>query len=161
MKSFLLFFFSYCCCRQYDRLWVLISCDSACRAFLSVTRYVQFFTFNLFQPFNTLSPHLFFGRPLDLIPKGFHFAIFLNVFAPRPTPPSTDPVKMSPQFYALCSYVINHISPVINFSSSSLFLILHSSSSHRLLTHAVICLIILIIQAHSCILSPAQRCASH
>jgi uncharacterized membrane protein len=88
-------------CSHCKPLWVSVFCTSSHQAFLSLMRYVQFLTFNFFKSFSTSSFHLFFGRPLDLIPMGFHSVIFLAFFF--------HPVKMSPLCYPLCSYVFNYI----------------------------------------------------
>jgi hypothetical protein len=55
-------------------------CTSSHQAVLSLTRYVQCYTFNVFKSFGTSTLHLFFGRPLDLIPMGYYSIIFSIVF---------------------------------------------------------------------------------
>lgn len=66
---------------------------------------------------NNLTP-LFFQHLLDLIPVGFHSIIFLSFCF-------LSPVKMFPSFYPVLYVFISP--PLINFSSSSLFIFYPSS----------------------------------
>jgi len=50
------------------------------QAFLSLTSWIQFLSFNFCVSFITSSLRLFFGRPLVLIPKGFKSVTFLTSF---------------------------------------------------------------------------------
>ena len=57
-----------------------IFCTRLFQAFVSLTNWLQIFSFNFFQSYITSSLHLFFGCPLVLIPMRFHSVIFLTSF---------------------------------------------------------------------------------
>jgi len=53
---------------QYYPTSILVFCTRLFQAFLYLTSWLQFFSFSFFKSFITSSLHLFFGRPLFLIP---------------------------------------------------------------------------------------------
>jgi hypothetical protein len=57
---------------QYYPTSILVFCTRLFQAFLYLTSWLQFFSFSFFKSFITSSLHLFFGRPLDLIPLQFN-----------------------------------------------------------------------------------------
>ena len=98
--SLLTYFYFFFC---FSNLTLVLFCTGSFQAFLSLTNWIQFLSFKFFISFITSFSHLFFGRPLVLIPMGFQSLICLTSFV-------SFILLRYPHHFILCSfYILNNI----------------------------------------------------